>query len=160
MEIKDQDILIAFENREIDVLIHQCNCFHVWGKGLAPQIKRKYPTAYDADLATVCGDKYKVGQFSLSIINDNQIIINLYGQYTYGKGKQTIYPAIINGFQNIKKFLSKMGMDECRIGIPYKIGCGNGGGDWKIVSGIIKKEFDYLKNTLMQVILYRYEPRS
>ena len=49
---------------EFDVIVHGCNCFCTMGAGIAKTIKQKFPTAYQADLATIKGDKTKLGAVS------------------------------------------------------------------------------------------------
>jgi hypothetical protein len=45
------------------------------------------------------------------------------------------------GLRDIGDFLGKMNMHNKVIGIPYKMGCDRGGGDWEIVFEIIKIVF-------------------
>lgn len=42
-------IKMALEGK-FDVIIHGCNCFNTFGAGIALQIKRIFPDAYEADL--------------------------------------------------------------------------------------------------------------
>src|SRR5882724_7601890 len=128
----------------VDIIIHQCNCFNTMGAGIAKEIKRRYPSAYAADQATKKGDKHKLGSFSFAAPTDEQDkwIINLYGQYRYGRDEQyTDYKAMADAFSSIHKWLFKMELQDKVIGIPYGMGCGLGGGDWKIVEDLIEKIF-------------------
>lgn len=133
------------EDPDIDVIIHQCNCFHVMGGGVAAALSQKWPQVYQADLCTEKGDKKKLGTYSCACIgNDDQheelFIFNLYSQYTFGGELETNYDAMKKGLIDIFRFLSRsnpIGHDTWRVGIPYLIGCGLAGGDSKTVIDII-----------------------
>lgn len=131
---------------DVQVIIHQCNCFHTFGSGLAKQIKEKYPTAYEADLKTKFADKYKLGTFSYSKQN-GKIIVNLYSQFRYGnEGNYTDYESLEDGLYDIFYWCKINGIKK--IGIPYLIGCGLAGGDERIVMKIcekISKQFNDIK---------------
>ena len=119
------------------MIIHQCNCFHTFGSGIAKKIKQKYPSAYEADLKTRFGDKYKLGTFSYAK-QGGKIIVNLYSQFKYGNsGVYTDYESLEEGLYDIFYWCSIN--DIKRIGIPYLIGCGLAGGDIKIVMDICEK---------------------
>ena len=139
------NLLTLFENNNIDILVHGCNCFHTMGAGIAKQIKEKYYVAYQADLQTIKGDKNKLGTYSSVQINNTQFIINAYTQY-YFYGKRPIdYDALRNVFKLIdSNFKNK------RIGIP-KIGAGLAKGDWNIIQNIIDEEIN--NNTILCVLL-------
>jgi O-acetyl-ADP-ribose deacetylase (regulator of RNase III) len=132
-------------NAPVDIIVHQSNCFCTMGSGIAKEIKKRYPRAYEADRVTPRGDIKKLGHFSFALANKDQerTIINLYGQYSYGKEPKqyTDYKALIRGFENLHSFLIKMNMQDKIIGIPYKIGSDRGGGDWPTVEGIINSIF-------------------
>jgi O-acetyl-ADP-ribose deacetylase (regulator of RNase III) len=75
---------------------------------------------------------------------NTKIIANLFGQYNYGKGVQVDYEALENSLMELKKFAKE---NNLSVGIPYKIGCGLAGGDWKRTKSIIEKIFkDYPVN--------------
>jgi len=131
-----------------DILIHGCNCFLVFGKGVALQVKNKYPEAYKADLKTTKGDPSKLGKYSYAII-DNKIIINAYTQYHYGFNKVNVdYKAIKNVFNKVAFIIKKHNNEDMKIIYP-KIGAGLAGGDWNIISKIIDKEFSGLNHYLV-----------
>lgn len=115
------------------------------GSGIAKEIRKRYPKAYELDCQTKRGDEKKLGQFTCALQNSkqNKTIFNLYSQYKYGRdGKQyTDYQAMETGLIAIRDFLIKMNMQDQVIGIPYLMGCGLGGGDWKVVEKIISFVF-------------------
>lgn len=139
------NLLTLFENNNIDILVHGCNCFHTMGAGIAKQIKEKYYIAYEADLQTIKGDKNKLGTYSFVQINNTQFIINAYTQYHFYGKRPIDYDALRNVFKLIdSKFKNK------RIGIP-KIGAGLAKGDWNIIQKIIEEEVN--NNTILCVLL-------
>jgi O-acetyl-ADP-ribose deacetylase (regulator of RNase III) len=139
------DLIQAGINGDVDLIIHQCNCFNTMKSGIAPKIAKAFPWAKEADDLTVRGDSDKLGTFSLGI--GKPLIVNLYGQYDW-RGRQcgiveTNYNAIHVALTDIAEGLTVDNFSG-KIGIP-KIGCGLGGGDWSIVKPIIEdtlKDFD------------------
>ena len=119
---------------EHGVIVHQVNCMGVMGSGLALQIRKKYPEVYDEYLKishpNVRG-RCQIVQTS----NPNLKIANIFGQIGYGRyERHTDYSLLENGLLE----LSEMVCDS-EIYIPHGIGCGLGGGDWRIVKGVIEK---------------------
>ena len=128
---------------ELDVIIHQANCFHTMGGGVALQIREKYPEAYEADCKTMRGDLNKLGSFSWAHTLDGKIVINMYSQFRYGREKRhTDYDAMEQALPRIIDFIQKEVGAKCKVGIPYKIGCQLGGGDFNIVEDIFIKHFN------------------
>lgn len=138
-------------------MVHQANCFHTMGGGIAKQIKERYPSSYEADLKTPYGDIKKLGTFS-SLPDDALSwgefrIYNCYSQYTFGGKVDTNYEAVEQCFNAIKEHIlnidiqrvSSPDMQETgfvyKLGIPYGYGCGLAGGDWNIVESIIYRVF-------------------
>jgi O-acetyl-ADP-ribose deacetylase (regulator of RNase III) len=133
----DGDLLKLADEGMFDVIAHGCNCQNVMGSGIAPQIKAKYPEAYEADCKTTSGDITKLGTITHTI-NTTPTVVNIYSQFdTKGRRQGKIdldYDALRSGLQEVKvKFSGK------RIGMP-KIGAGLAGGDWDIIEGIIEEE--------------------
>lgn len=124
-----------------DVIIHQANCFNTMGSGVAVQIKDKYPEAYEVDCQTVKGDMSKLGTISIAKSKiDNKIIINVYGQYNYGRdSRKTDYEAIYTGFVNVRKYMEEKKLTG--LALPFNMGCFNAGGDWHIVKSMIESVF-------------------
>lgn len=148
MKQRKGDLIQLAINGEFDVIIHGCNCFCTMGAGIAKQIKATFPKAYKADLQTEKGAKEKLGTISFTEVetqNGRLIIVNAYTQFHWkGSGKKVDYKAVQNCFQQIKeKFSGK------RIGYPA-IGAGLAGGDWNIISEIIKKELEDENHTFVE----------
>jgi O-acetyl-ADP-ribose deacetylase (regulator of RNase III) len=121
------------------LIVHQCNAQDTMGSGVALAIKNKYRQAYEDyrnDLEMMPKSK-RLGKVVISYINDKRSVANLVGQYHYlPRGElHTDYGALTTGFEKIKS------LTNCDIAMP-KIGCGLGGGDWKVVSKIIEEIFN------------------
>lgn len=145
VETRKGDLLDAFKNGDVQVIVHGCNCFRSFGAGIAKSIKERYLAAYEADLQTSHGDKNKLGTYSYAILND-KLIINAYTQYAYGRNKVNAdYNAIRSVF---KKLEIDYGTSNKTFGIPL-IGAGLAGGDWSIIKTIINEEAPSLN-----IILY------
>jgi O-acetyl-ADP-ribose deacetylase (regulator of RNase III) len=133
----DGNLLDLADQGHFDVIAQGCNCFCVMASGLAPQIKTKYPEAYEVDCATVAGDITKLGTITHTE-NTTPIVVNIYSQYdTKGRRQGKIdldYDALRSGLKAMKeKFSGK------RFGIN-RIGSGLAGGDWSIIEKIIEEE--------------------
>jgi O-acetyl-ADP-ribose deacetylase (regulator of RNase III) len=133
----DGDLIELAKKGNFQAIVHGCNCFNTMGSGIAKQVKETWPGAFKADLATLPGDVFKLGDFTSFIDKQGRLIIyNAYTQYGYmPRGvRHTEYCAILYA-------LNKIGNDlpsNSRIGIPL-IGCGLGGGEWRIVEPIVDK---------------------
>jgi len=144
------DLLDLALSGAFDVIVHGCNCQCRMGRGIALSIKNQFPEAYRADIATVLGDRTKLGSFSSAdIVRGTQqfTIINAYTQFHWqGTGVIADYEAIRRVFKEIKSRFS-----GCRIGYP-KIGAGLAGGDWDIISVIIRDELSGENHTYVEFI--------
>lgn len=115
------------------VIVHQVNNKGVMGAGLAKAIRNKWPVVYQ---------HYKakppvLGTVQYVSIRHGLAVINLCSQDGYGRSRcYTSYIAMRAGLSIIAQVMEEMEM-SCPVYIPYKMGCGLGGGDWKIVSKII-----------------------
>lgn len=128
---------------DCDVMIHQANCFNVMGAGIAKQIKKLFPGAFEADrnFPIPVGSEERLGCYS-HYHNGQVSIVNLYGQYKYGRrAVQTSYAGVERALDSIIAHLATNRLKGWyyKVGIPYNMGCGNAGGSWDIVYGIITK---------------------
>lgn len=144
------DLIELAINGEFDLIIHGCNCFCTMGAGIAKTIRQKFPEAYKADLKTEKGDKSKLGKISwtksqIGNGNGELVIVNGYTQFDWkGRGRKADYEAIREVFKTVKEVFSGL-----RIGYPA-IGAGLAGGDWKIISEIIKDELNGENHTFVE----------
>lgn len=136
-------------NSDAEIICHQVNCQGKFGRGMAGQIKKIYPTAYEDYIKNTIncikhynGDTSKLlGQVLFSEVRDHKFIAHLYGQNFYGKdGKvYTCYPFLKIAMEKVRDYSI---ISHCnKIAIPHGIGCGNAGGDWNVVDKIIKEVF-------------------
>lgn len=72
------DIIKAFENNDIDVILHQCNCVKGHGKGIAQTLFQKYPEINIPYISFYKGDYKPI------YLRDNKWIINMYTQFYPG----------------------------------------------------------------------------
>lgn len=129
-EIKE-NLFVPFENKEYDILVHGCNCFHTMSGGIAAIVSYRYPDAVKADKQTPFGTKNKLGLYSFADTDFGKVI-NLYTQYDFGTHQiQVDYEAVRRGFALLNEDFK--GQIAC---IP-KIGSGLAGGDWNTIKQII-----------------------
>lgn len=124
-----------------EVIAHQCNSQGVMGSGIALSIKQKFPEAYEADKNFFLPKGlHRLGYYSMAWSNGKSIY-NLYCQNEYGRDKQhTNYDAVEIAFYRMYENLS-LWKTFPKVGIPYKMGCVRGGGDWPTYSEIINNIF-------------------
>lgn len=137
MQYINGDLIHLSQQGQFDIIIHGCNCFNNFGKGLARQIREVYPKAYEADLNTRKGDANKLGSYTYAWY-PGLMIVNAYTQYRYGRG------GVYADYDAIERVFLQLAEDihiTSRIGIP-KIGAGLAGGDWSRIETIINKCLD------------------
>lgn len=150
--------------KQIDCAIgHQCNCEHVMGSGVAQQIRATFPEAFEADLLTDLA-KDKLGTFSRGIsyksiletehgkVERRVVVYNIYSQFSLSeKGEDvTCYDCLARGVRAVLEDIKKDG--DYPLCLPYLIGCGLAGGDWKTVEGIL---LDAEKDENSEIVLIR-----
>jgi len=123
-----------------EIIVHGCNCFCTMGAGIAAQVVRYYPEAWEVDAMTKRGDPGKLGMFTSwtgqhRFIEDRIVtIVNAYTQYSYTRDKVDVdYKAVETVMYRIARHFGNY-----VIAMP-KIGCGLAGGDWEVVSGILEE---------------------
>ena len=113
------------------IIVHQVNCRHVMGAGVALAIRRKYPKHYSDFMSKSA----TLGDIVVTKINNSLYIVGMYSQLNYGsKVRQTDYEAMKICLDKIIDFRKA---HKLVVYMPYGIGCGLAGGDWNIVSEII-----------------------
>lgn len=146
------DLIKLAKQGQFDVIVHGCNCFNSFGKGIALTIKKEFPEAYAADCKTVKGDRNKIGTYTgVVVMNDvggELGIINAYTQYGYWEKKDLFE---YEGFQRVLDDFASSPQEGARWGFPL-IGCGLAGGDKERILKMIE-------NTLagMDVTVVEYE---
>jgi O-acetyl-ADP-ribose deacetylase (regulator of RNase III) len=156
IQVVSSNILEAKES----IICQQVNCQGVMGSGLAKSIYTKWPNVkeeYHKYCDTFQQDQL-LGMVNIVGVSNSKIIVNIFGQFNYGRCKNTIYTdyrALEKGFVIIKDELINIYNDT--LAIPYKIGCGLANGDWDVVYKIINKVFDSRYKD--KVKIYRLESR-
>lgn len=143
IKIVNKNIVKAEES----VIAHQVNCKGVMGSGVARAICNKFPEVYDEYRKFLSNTNDVLGCVQYVVIpREKKIIANLFAQDNYGYDKQyTDYDALESCFLNLAH------KSLVPIAMPYKIGCGRGGGDWdNVVFPMIDKIF-----TGRTVVLYK-----
>ena len=138
-------------NAKEDIIAHQTNCKGVMGSGVAKFIKEKYPEVYKEykRYCDVEDNTDLLGTMQICKCDDNKFVANLFGQYSYGcRTKQTNYEALEESLKSLYNYAKE---NKLSVAIPYRIGCGLGGGDWEFVESLINNIFkDY------PVTFYKY----
>lgn len=134
-------------------MAHGCNCFNTMGAGIAAQVMKELPLAYQADMNTVKGEKSKLGRMTSVVINlddgNKGTVYNLYTQFKcWGSGPNVDLVAVRNCFDLLNK---QIGGGTELLGIP-KIGAGLAGGDWDEIYDIINSATPDL-----DIVLFEYE---
>ena len=128
-KVIDGDLL----NTQAKYICHQVNCKGRMGSGVAKQIRAKYPEVYTAYVKEANADMLGIPQFVQCY--DGKVIINMFAQQSYGyDGRQyTSYEA----FAKCLDLMSHIIPAGETIAMPFMIGCGLGGGSWKIIADLI-----------------------
>lgn len=131
--IKGDAVQLARNNNGI--LIHQVNCQRVANSGIAKQIRDTFPGWYEHYIRV----EPNLGQ--IDVFNHNgTIIISMYSQDTFGyrKGNRyTDYDAFELCLSKLAPLLNKTPL-KGDLYVPNGIGCGLGGGDWKVISVLVE----------------------
>jgi len=118
---------------EYDAIAHGCNCFCCMGGGIALGIKKTFPQAYNADLATSAGDIDKLGGYTFArqiwpdgLKRKQTVIFNLYSQYSHDASiKPLDYEALTLA---LRKYAAHARKNNWKVALPL-IGYGVAGGD-------------------------------
>lgn len=143
----DGDLIQLAKEGKFEVIVHGCNCFNVMEAGIASQIAKAFPKAYEADsfyyytefpenwdmLGNLSHANYKKNYFHPALK-----IINAYTQYEPGANFDM--NAFILCIKKIEKHIEHTfdkNPKTVKIGFP-KIGSGIGGGDWEEISQVME----------------------
>ena len=129
------------------------------GAGIALQIKLSYPEVAKANRAYY----EKLDGNSLNMLGTNLYIktfdgrtcVNLYAQDHYRNDgtRKTDYTAFKSCLDRLAKKLS-VSDKTIKVGFPYGIGCGLGGGSWEIIENMIR---DFSEQIPQDVYIVRKE---
>lgn len=144
------------EHGEFDIIVQGCNCFETMGSGIAKEIKKRYPAAYDADVKySSAGDYHKLGDYSV-MLGKQFNIINAYTQYGFRTGGED---GDVFEYDSFKLILQKLAHEwpNSRYGFP-KIGCGLAGGDEISIMGMIEDFSRVIGKTGGSVTVVEFAP--
>jgi O-acetyl-ADP-ribose deacetylase (regulator of RNase III) len=125
MKILTGNLITLAEQGHFNVIVQGCNCFCAMGSGIAKEIRAKYPAAWEVDQATVPGDYDKLGNYTV-MLGKQFNIVNAYMQYDTNTKDDFRDRVEYAAFALILQKLAHK-YPSCRIGFP-KIGCGLAGG--------------------------------
>lgn len=118
-------------------ICHQVNCQGRMGSGVAKVVRFQFPEAFSA-YREVCAKGLARLGLTQYVASKGKVIINMFAQERYGyDGKRyTSYKAFSVCLENIHRSV------PCgsTIAMPYKIGCGLGGGVWDVIYEMIQDE--------------------
>lgn len=139
VDIRYGDLIQSGLNNQVGAIVHGCNCMHVMKSGFAGQLVKQWPAVRDADLATKCGDRTKLGTTSVAQVKSQRhkplLIFNAYTQYDFGRDGWIYvdYDAVYDALNSIDQQLEGQ-----VIGMPW-IGCGLANGRRDIVQDIVER---------------------
>lgn len=131
------DLLEDIEKLNLDIIVHDCNCFNTMDSGISNSIKEKFPSAFEADLQTIKGSKSKLGTFSsaeISLDGRSLTIVNAYTQFKYGTDSELYFD--YDAFKDVLISLNET-FPGATVGFP-RIGSGRAGGCWLTIAEMIK----------------------
>lgn len=150
-----------------DYICHQVNCMGKMNSGVAKAIREKWPVVFK-QYEELCESWHAwayahhsqepeqhaasamLGRVQLVQVTENQIVINLFGQGTFGyDGKRyTSYDAFWMGLGEIRKCVPVGNT----IAFPKNIGSCRGGANWNVIKTMIAEAlYDY------EVYIYELE---
>lgn len=125
-----------------DIFVHGCNCMGAFGRGVAQDVKHKWPEAYHAYKSSVRG--YRLGEYSMVFIPyDDIFVVNALTQQFYGSNKSIVYAdydAIRKVFVDISTVAISF-LPSSRIVFPF-VGAGLANGDKIKLLSIFEDVFD------------------
>lgn len=121
---------------QCEAIVQQVNCKGVMGAGLAKQIRSYFPDVYTAYRGAYKRGELKLGHV-VTVDSYPYVVYNLCAQNNYGYvGMHTDYEALQTCLYQVAKDAKARGFKQ--VGLPYGLGCGLAGGDWRVVEEIIR----------------------
>lgn len=145
------DVTISYRSGDLlraeeRVIAHGCNMQGKMGRGVALAISERYPGALAAYM-----QHFEDGALALGKVvhwkGADRVVLNMITQDRYGRGERFVdYDAVRTCFARIDLWArthlrEARGFfhEDPRLAIPM-IGADRGGGDWKVIEGIIREE--------------------
>ena len=140
-----------------DYICHQVNCQGVMGSGIARQIRERWPEVYERYLCFYShwqDPDEQLGEADfIKLSDEDRYVINMYSQASYGYDgrRYTSYDAFAYALETIRVSVP----EGYTIGFPKNIGCGLGGGNWKVISALIEE----ILGEDFEVYIYEYDEK-
>lgn len=143
-----------------DYICHQVNCQGVMGSGIARQIRERWPRVFVSYRAYCDRNKLRnesplgsIWGVEISLNDDSRWVVNMFSQdnFGYDGSRFTSYDAFARCLEAMRDQLPK----NARIGFPKNIGCGLGGGNWKVISALIEE----ILGEDFEVYIYEYDEK-
>lgn len=122
------------------IIVHGCNSHGVMGAGIAMEVKRRFPNAFQVYRQEYETEGLNLGGITYSQVDQYKFIINAITQGNYGPDiRQVDYEAVVKCFENVVEFALKVkAQTGKKLDIVFPmIGAGLGGGNWNIIEKII-----------------------
>jgi len=121
------------------LILQGCNAQGVMGSGIAKQIRKKYPQAFEEYYAAHEKEMLRLGDV-LFVDCGDKIIANGITQQYYGRSGERFvnYEAINSVMEETHDYALKHGIEYAAMPL---IGAGLGGGSWEKISSIIEDKF-------------------
>lgn len=161
LKIVEGDLI---NDNKTSIICQQCNCVTIISHGLSQQIALKYPWADVYKRRPIktrnCTSEPSIPGTIQIDKNNDIMIIHMFTQVLPGRpyAYSNFYSHIktndgpndrINYFKQCLQKLDELEL-KIPVAMPYKIGCGLAGGNWKIYQKM-------LEDIKTQIILYHYE---
>lgn len=152
MKTIEGDLIELAQNGHFNMILHGCNCKNIMEAGIAKQIKKTFPEAYQTDTFSYKNAFTELGTLSVAIANKEEsesdiTIVNLYTQLY--PGRCASYDAIDKSLKYLRNLMRDANYSDYQIGYPA-IGCGIGGLHWPAVKEIINHRLNGLDHTFVK----------
>lgn len=153
--IEEGDVMeLFFKSSSNAVIMHGANCMKVMGAGIANQVREKISPLFYLDQYDTRTPSQRFGSYSAVVLGHEgeniKIGVNLYTQFNPGANFDIT--ALKNSLKSFVFSIPKEKRSEITVFLP-KIGAGIGGGDWKKIEPVIRREL-----AEFNVVVVEYKP--
>lgn len=121
------------------VIAHGVNCAGAFNAGVARQVRKLYPLAYQFYLRKFQNGGWKLGDVQLVSVTEQLIIANCATQKGYGYANSQNVFADYKAIATVFKKLALLSTDKnLEIALP-RIGAGLAGGDWNTIKTMLEE---------------------
>jgi O-acetyl-ADP-ribose deacetylase (regulator of RNase III) len=140
LNIVEGCLIKSLKKGEVDVILHVVNCQKTWGAGLAKNLKKEFPEAFESYMKCCSSVKVPVDllgsvDFPLGNTLKPHGVVSLFAQERYGRDRRHLdYGALALSLSRLQGLLRS----GDKVGVPHLMGCGLAGGNWEVVSELIE----------------------